>query len=238
MEGRIRALSRAHTILSLSRWQGADMRGLVEEELAPYRTGEAAKVETSGPNVSLQPAAAQSLALALHELVTNAAKYGALSSISGRLNLSWELNPGTLVVKWTESGGPPTQAPSSPGFGTRIITASVEGQLAGKVVFDWRPEGLQCVLSVPREDMTPVKGRNGKTRQEDLNAARPNEIVISGNRVMIVEDEALVAMALREFSMRMGFQCSVRSVELPRLWLHSETMKSTRPFSTSISAAS
>jgi PAS domain S-box-containing protein len=205
VEGRIRALSRAHTILSLSRWQGADMRGLVEEELAPYRTGEAAKVETSGPNVSLQPAAAQSLALALHELVTNAAKYGALSSISGQLNLSWELNPGTLVLKWTESGGPRTQAPSSPGFGTRIITASVEGQLAGKVVFDWRPEGLQCVLSVPREDMTPVKGRNGKARQEDSNTARPNEIVISGNRVMIVEDEALVAMALRESLDEMGF---------------------------------
>jgi hypothetical protein len=114
VEGRIRALSRAHTILSLSRWQGADMRGLVEEELAPYRTGETAKVETSGPNVSLQPAAAQSLALALHELVTNAAKYGALSSMSGRVHLAWELNPGTLVLKWTESGGPATQVPSSP----------------------------------------------------------------------------------------------------------------------------
>ena len=116
--------------------------------------------------MSLQPAAAQSLALALHELVTNAAKYGALSSMSGRVHLAWELNPGTLVLQWTESGGPPTQAPSSPGFGTRIITASIEGQLAGQTVFDWRPEGLQCVLSVPREDMAPVKGRNGRTSPE------------------------------------------------------------------------
>src|SRR6187399_2952999 len=189
VEGRIRALSRAHTILSLSRWQGADMRGLVEEELAPYRTGETAKVETSGPNVSLQPAAAQSLALALHELVTNAAKYGALSSMAGRVHLTWELNPGTLVLRWTETGGPPTQAPSSPGFGTRIITASIEGQLAGQTVFDWRPEGLQCVLSVPREDQaTPPKG-----------------ITVAGNRVMIVEDEALVAMALREALDELGF---------------------------------
>ena len=113
--------------------------------------------------MSLQPAAAQSLALALHELVTNAAKYGALSSMSGRVHLAWELNPGTLVLRWTESGGPPTQSPSSPGFGTRIITASIEGQLAGQTVFDWRPEGLQCVLSVPREDMAPVKGRNGRS---------------------------------------------------------------------------
>ena len=166
VEGRIRALSRAHTILSLSRWQGADMRGLVEEELAPYRAGDTTKVETLGPNVSLQPAAAQSLALALHELVTNAAKYGALSSMSGRVHLSWELNPGTLSLKWTETGGPATQAPSSPGFGTRIITASIEGQLAGQTTFDWRPEGLQCVLTVPRDDMTPVKGRNGRAGAE------------------------------------------------------------------------
>jgi PAS domain S-box-containing protein len=201
VEGRIRALSRAHTILSLSRWQGADMRGLVEEELAPYRTGETVKVEATGPNVSLQPAAAQSLALALHELVTNAAKYGALSSLSGRVSLNWELTPGMLALKWTESGGPPTQAPASPGFGTRIITASVEGQLAGKAVFDWRPEGLQCVLSVPREDMTPVRGQNGKAAPDA--ALKP--IAVSGNRIMVVEDEALVALALRESLDEMGF---------------------------------
>jgi two-component sensor histidine kinase/CheY-like chemotaxis protein len=201
VEGRIRALSRAHTILSQSRWQGADMRGLVDEELAPYRTGETAKVETSGPNVSLQPAAAQSLALALHELVTNAAKYGALSSLSGKVHLAWELNPGTLVLKWTETGGPMTQAPSSPGFGTRIITASIEGQLAGQTVFDWRPEGLQCTLSVPREDMTPASARNGSAEPQ----AQQQTITIGGNRIMIVEDEALVAMALRDTLDDLGF---------------------------------
>ena len=205
VEGRIRALSRAHTILSLSRWQGADMRGLVEEELAPYRTGETAKVETSGPNVSLQPAAAQSLALALHELVTNAAKYGALSSMSGRVHLVWELNPGTLVLKWTESGGPATQVPSSPGFGTRIITASIEGQLAGQTVFDWRPEGLRCILSVPRDDMAAIKGHNGKASADTTADPSSSPITVAGNRVMIVEDEALVAMALRESLDELGF---------------------------------
>src|SRR5689334_11931324 len=205
VEGRIKALSRAHTILSLSRWQGADMRGLVEEELAPYRTGETAKVETSGPNVSLQPAAAQSLALALHELVTNAAKYGALSSLSGRVHLAWELNPGTLVLKWTESGGPATQAPSSPGFGTRIITASIEGQLAGQTVFDWRPEGLQCILSVPRDDMAPITGRNGKASADIAAGPSSSPITVAASRVMVVEDEALVAMALRDSLDQLGF---------------------------------
>ena len=204
VEGRIRALSRAHTILSLTRWQGADIRGLVEEEIAPYRVGDTPKVEATGPNVSLQPAAAQSLALALHELVTNAAKYGALSSMMGRVNLTWELNPGNLVLTWTETGGPPTKSPSSPGFGTRIITASVEGQLAGQAKFNWRSEGLQCVLSVPRDDMSTINGWNGHKVHQDTNGGLPSRLPISGNRIMIVEDEALVAMALRETLEELG----------------------------------
>ena len=125
--------------------------------------------------------------------------------MSGRVHLTWELNPGQLVLKWTESGGPATQAPSSPGFGTRIITASIEGQLAGQTVFDWRPEGLQCVLSVPRDDMTPVKGHNGKASPDAADDASPGQITVAGNRIMIVEDEALVAMALREALDELGF---------------------------------
>jgi PAS domain S-box-containing protein len=205
VEGRIRALSRAHTTLSQSRWQGADIRGLVEEELAPYRTADQSRIETSGPNVSLQPAAAQSLALALHELVTNAAKYGALSSMSGRIHLSWGFAQGALVLQWTESGGPATVSPSSPGFGTRIITASIEGQLGGQVAFDWRPEGLQCVLSVPRDDMMPKASANGRARPEGHDATVHYQIDLTGNRILVVEDEALVAMALRESLGELGF---------------------------------
>jgi CheY-like chemotaxis protein len=104
-----------------------------------------------------------------------------------------------------ESGGPATQAPSSPGFGTRIITASIEGQLAGRTVFDWRPEGLQCVLSVPRDDMTTAKGHNGKASPDAAAEPSSGQITVAGNRVMIVEDEALVAMALREALDELGF---------------------------------
>jgi PAS domain S-box-containing protein len=200
VEGRIKALSRAHTILSQSRWQGADMKGLVEEESAAYATEDGTRIAANGPNVSLQPAAAQSLALVLHELVTNAAKYGALSSGAGRVSLVWSLSDDALILRWTESGGPATQAPSSPGFGTRIIVASVEGQLAGRVAFDWRPEGLQCILSVPRDDMMPAKGTPTPGRKSDAPdaAARPNGRLLKGNRILVVEDEALVAMALCE----------------------------------------
>src|SRR6202521_2710204 len=115
VEGRIRALSRAHMLLSRSRWEGADLRKLVEEELAPYRTGEAESVAAIGPSVVLQPATAQALALALHELATNAAKYGALSTAAGRVRLSWELKPATLVLQWTETGGPSVDPPSPGG---------------------------------------------------------------------------------------------------------------------------
>jgi PAS domain S-box-containing protein len=104
VDGRIGALARAHTLLAQSRWQGADLTRLVDEELAPYRTLDAEKVVVSGPDVSLEPRTAQTLGLALHELSTNAAKYGALSEPTGRVHLSWELRPHHLFLQWTESG--------------------------------------------------------------------------------------------------------------------------------------
>jgi two-component sensor histidine kinase len=87
--------------------------------------------------------------LALHELITNSAKYGALSAQSGRLQVDWEDQAGVLKVVWTETGGPRVEKPATRGFGTRSVIASIESQLGGKAEFDWRPEGLVCRLSVP-----------------------------------------------------------------------------------------
>src|SRR2546428_6577955 len=157
VEGRITALSRAHTVLSQSPWQGADLAGLVEEELAPYRSGE--KIVASGPVVSLQPSSAQTLALALHELATNAATYSALSSMSGQVKVTWEIVPGGLVLHWDEFGGPPAEKPAKTGFGTRIIVASIEGQLGGQAAFTWHPSGLRCVLTIPRTDQIESSDR-------------------------------------------------------------------------------
>src|SRR6201997_1152099 len=100
VEGRISALARVHTILSLSSWQGAEIGKLVDEELAPYTTGD--QIAFGGADIQLQPATAQTLALALHELVTNSAKYGALSTLSGRLSLTWEVQADTLMLAWEE----------------------------------------------------------------------------------------------------------------------------------------
>jgi PAS domain S-box-containing protein len=147
VEGRINALARVHTVLSLSSWQGAEIRKLIDEELAPYSTGE--QIDLSGPEVRLEPATAQTIALALHELVTNSAKYGALSTLSGRLSVSWEDREDLLGITWVETGGPPVEKPVSRGFGTRSVIASIESQLGGQAEFDWRTEGLVCRLSMP-----------------------------------------------------------------------------------------
>jgi PAS domain S-box-containing protein len=147
VEGRINALARVHTILSLSSWQGAEIGKLVDEELAPYSAGH--QIALYGSEIQLQPATAQTLALALHELVTNSAKYGALSTLAGRLSIKGEIQSDTLMLAWEENGGPPVQKPTSRGFGTRSVIASIESQLGGQAEFDWRSEGLICRLSVP-----------------------------------------------------------------------------------------
>jgi two-component sensor histidine kinase len=106
VEGRIGALARAHVLLSASRWTGADLHGIVGEELAPYCIQDAEKITAGGPRVRLQPAVAQALALALHELSTNAAKYGALSVKSGTVAVSWKRTPRKLELQWVETGVP------------------------------------------------------------------------------------------------------------------------------------
>jgi PAS domain S-box-containing protein len=176
VEGRISALARVHTILSLSNWQGAEIGQLVEEEIAPYSSGE--QIESFGDELQLQPATAQTLALALHELVTNSAKYGALSALSGRLKITWEARPDALHLLWEEHGGPPVEQPVSRGFGTRSVIASIESQLGGKAEFDWRSEGLICRLTVPlasdelsREASHQSVATNGRDVEQALRTA-------------------------------------------------------------------
>ncbi len=155
VEGRINALARVHTILSLSSWQGAEIRRLIDEELAPYSTGE--QIELFGPEIQLQPATAQTLALALHELVTNSAKYGALSTLPGHLKIQWKVEADDFLLLWEERDGPPVAKPVARGFGTRSVIASIESQLGGRAEFDWRAEGLICRLSVPLPKNIPAR---------------------------------------------------------------------------------
>lgn len=210
IEGRIKALSRAHALLSDTRWQGAEMAKLVEEELAPYRSGHADRIRISGPKVVLEPTTAQTLALALHELSTNAVKYGSLSQASGRLELHWDVLPNEIVVTWRESGGPAVQKPSQTGFGAKIITSSIERQLEGKVSFDWRPEGLFCELRAPRRQS--ADSASDTVVPLPANAS-PKKL--PGERILIVEDEALVAMILEDQLADLGISVAATCSSVP-----------------------
>ncbi len=150
IEGRIQALANVHRLFVQSRWTGADLRSVVTQELLPYCEEGELRVRTEGPNVMLEPTTAQTIAVALHELATNAAKYGALSVPTGHLKVEWSRSADRkLVVRWTESGGPTTAPPTRKGFGTRVMQSMVQGQLNGETRFDWRAEGLVCEIEIP-----------------------------------------------------------------------------------------
>lgn len=157
VKGRIHALGRVHGLLAASRWNGAELSKLVEEELAPF-ADDGERVRLEGPSVALRPAAAQSIALVIHELTTNAAKYGALSSPDGQVEVIWEAGEavaGALVLRWSESHGPPVVPPQHFGFGLTSIRASIERQLGGTLDLQWLPEGLQCQLVLPSRQLVP-----------------------------------------------------------------------------------
>ena len=155
--GRIAALARAHTLLARDGWNGAGLRELVEEEVAPYRVGAEAldRVTLLGPDVALAPGAAQPLAMALHELATNAAKHGALGAPGGRVVIRWDALPdGGLSLRWTETRVQPLFAPPARrGFGYSVIRNTVERQLGGSCAFDWREEGLACGIDLPASQL-------------------------------------------------------------------------------------
>jgi PAS domain S-box-containing protein len=148
-QGRVAALARAHTLLSDTRWEGADLGKLIREELAPFRLGKGGRIVIEGEPVALSPAAAQAFAMAVHELATNAGKYGALSAPEGKVTVRWARVGDDLVLTWHESGGPRVRGVGDAGFGLRVITLSIRDQLSGKACFDWRPEGLHAELTVP-----------------------------------------------------------------------------------------
>ena len=201
VEGRIKALSHAHMLLSESRWEGADLGRLVREELDPYRVGDA--VSTEGPETILDPRRAQTLALAIHELATNAAKYGALNAPSGKVKLIWQDHESGLTIHWLESGGPQVRTPDTQGYGTRVIRASLE-QIGGRALFDWQPTGLHCSLSLPRD--SKIKLSNGPRGSGQAARKSVFQFNLSSTRknVLLVEDEAMVAMMVEKVLAEFG----------------------------------
>lgn len=145
---RLRALAGVHDVLTQKGWSTADMRDLVGGALAPFNAQDR-RIAYGGPTVRLSPRAATALALALHELATNATKYGALSSLTGRVVVNWDIEDDHLALLWSESGGPRVTPPSRRGFGSRLIETALAGSTFGEVEIDYRPAGLVFSFRAP-----------------------------------------------------------------------------------------
>jgi two-component sensor histidine kinase len=157
-EGRLGALAEAHNLLSMEKWQGSELQDVVSRVLQPYLLNNPERIRMSGPRIPLSPRLAVVLSMLLHEMATNAAKYGALSNDTGTVALDWEIiteNAGPkLRLVWTEAGGPPVVAPVQRGFGSRLIERSARDQLGGEATVDFLPRGVVYTVTCALEGVS------------------------------------------------------------------------------------
>lgn len=204
ISSRIQSLSRTHSLLAGSRWEGSSLERLVRDELAPFlRSG---RIGVEGPDVHLNPSTTQDIALVLHELATNAAKYGALSVPDGALSVTWKHEHGangrTLHLLWRESGGPTVNPPSKQGFGSALVEATLSGHKKGSARFDWRPKGLHAELIMP---LAETRARTDGHASSPDNALQT--LPLSGKTVLLIEDEPLIGLHAQNCLESVG--CSV-----------------------------
>ena len=146
-EGRLEALATAHNLLTRKNWESATIDDVARSALGPFC--QPPRCEISGPEVRIVPQTAVNLALALHELATNASKYGALSNDTGTLSVRWTVAGDGFELTWRERGGPPVVEPASRGFGTRMIERTLAAEFGGDVTFAFEPEGVRCTVTAP-----------------------------------------------------------------------------------------
>jgi two-component sensor histidine kinase/DNA-binding response OmpR family regulator len=196
VEGRIGALAQTHELLSQSRWEGADIQRLVLDEMAPYLTENQQRVAAIGPSLVLAPGQAQLVAMAVHELATNAAKYGSLSVETGKVDVTWSTSEGVLYFNWTESGGPDVVPPAKLGFGSKIIS-SLGGSHSGRTNFGWHPAGLNFTLELRYRDYPDAPAGASEP-------ATPRRV--GASRLLLVEDELMVGMFMQDLLKSIGYQ--------------------------------
>ena len=169
LDQRIQSMAVAHELLSQNKWQGVRVADIVRHQLAPYATK--ANTTTCGPDIALTAAATEALGMVLHELVTNASKYGALSIPEGRVSVNWECRNGeaatVLIIGWRETDGPPVAAPSQKGYGTNLICDLIPHELGGTVDLAFSSEGVSCTIEIP------VKAGIADVASENVSAIRP-----------------------------------------------------------------
>ena len=192
--GRLQALARAHSILSDATWSAAPLERLIEDQIKAG-TLDDERLHHAGPEVEISPENMMRLALTLHELGTNAQKYGALSVPGGDVHLDWRLEGRDgLVLVWRETGGPAVTAPARSGFGTTLIEAS-GGAEPGMAQADWRPEGVVWTIRLP-SGVTALSAPKQPVSRPVAAVTRLREDDLAGRRVLLIEDEPLVVLDL------------------------------------------
>ncbi len=166
-EGRLIALSRAHDQLTMHHWENGELRALIAESVAPYAGTDGERVALRGDDVVLGPRAVLTLAMAFHELTTNATKYGALAGPRGRIEIGWhrvaatDETPARLRIDWVEKGGPAVVEPARRGFGSKMIEGSIAAELGGNAKMVFEPDGLRCEIVLPLEAATAGEAEVG-----------------------------------------------------------------------------
>ena len=172
LHGRIQSMAAAHALLSQSRWSNVGLADLIYRQLAPYTT--AANTTISGPEIMLTSAQTQAVAMVIHELVTNAAKYGALSRSDGRVSVNWDRTgvgaSAVLTVSWRELGGPPIETPVKFGYGSSLIRDLIPHELGGTVDLTFLSDGACCKIEIPLE-------RSAKILRKDV----PRSAIMNGD---------------------------------------------------------
>lgn len=191
--GRLQALARAHSILSDATWASAPLDQLIDDQINSG-TLDGERLRRNGPLVDLAPDTMLRLALTLHELGTNASKYGALSVPGGMVHLDWTLNAGQLQLTWRETGGPKVDEPARNGFGTTLISAAGGGDDSAAVA-EWHPDGVIWTIRLS-DGVTPLK-KTAPQLETAQTATADRPICLSDCRVLLVEDEPLVALDLQ-----------------------------------------
>lgn len=209
LEGRIQSLARAHDQITRDQWKSASLRGLLQAEAAAYLGATADRVALHGSDVLLSPHAFSTVALVFHELMTNSAKYGSLSTV-GIVDVSWQRQSnGALSIFWRESGGPVVDVPTRQGFGTTIIHRSIPFDLKGEAEITFSPAGVQATFLVPANFVTlsphPQKDDAPPIVVPAKNSSlAPGDKVLAARTVLLVEDNLIIAMDGEDILLQLG----------------------------------
>jgi chemotaxis family two-component system sensor kinase Cph1 len=205
LDSRIHSMAKAHSLLTQSRWEGVSVDGLLREELDAFCQVPGV-VSLAGDDAVLTPKSALALSLALHELATNAAKFGAFLAVDGRVAVRWRhRDDGGLDLSWTETGGPPVEPPIRRGFGSNLIERALALETGGQATIHYKPSGVVCEIVLPKSSLVELSLRAVDKPQPTLIATEPKALPVAP-RILIVEDSYMVILMIEAMCEELGWQ--------------------------------